>query len=120
VVPSVFVTDRSGRGVNVSVSVAVLLAGLGSVTPLAATTVAVFASDPVAPAAMLATTVKVAVPPGCSVTVESTLPLPDELPTLEPGEATPVQVSEVTAAGMTSLTVADAVAELALLETEIV
>ena len=45
---SVFVTERSETGVSESVSVAELLAGVGSVMPPAAATVAVFASEPVA------------------------------------------------------------------------
>ena len=46
--PSVLVIDRSARGVSVSRSVAVLLAGAGSVTPTGATTVPVLTSVPVA------------------------------------------------------------------------
>ena len=48
VTPSVFVIARSACGVSVSVSVAELLPGVGSVTPAAAVTVAVFESVPVA------------------------------------------------------------------------
>ena len=45
---SVLVMLRSACGVNVSVSVAVLLAGVGSVVPCGAATVAVLTSVPVA------------------------------------------------------------------------
>ena len=55
--PSVFVIDRSAVGLRVSVSVAELLPGVGSVTPPGAVTVAVFASVPVAVAESVAVTV---------------------------------------------------------------
>src|SRR5262245_28180732 len=48
VTPSVFVIARSACGVSVSVSVAELLPGVGSVTPAGAATVAVFDRVPVA------------------------------------------------------------------------
>jgi hypothetical protein len=51
------VTARSAVGDNVSVSLAVLLAADGSVVPLGAVTVAVFVSDPVVDAAMVALSV---------------------------------------------------------------
>ena len=46
--PSVFVTARSACGLNVSVSVAELFPGIGSVTPAGGATVAVFDKVPVA------------------------------------------------------------------------
>src|SRR5215468_2631444 len=46
VTPSVFVIDRSACATNVSLSVAELLAGVGSVTPAGGVTVAVFDSVP--------------------------------------------------------------------------
>ena len=49
--PSVFVTARSACGVRVSVSVALLLAGVGSVQPAGTAAAAVFARVPLAPAA---------------------------------------------------------------------
>src|SRR5262245_33824243 len=52
VTPSVFVTAKSATGVSVSVSVAELLAGTGSLTPPGAVTVAVFESVPVAASEM--------------------------------------------------------------------
>lgn len=48
VTPSVFVIERSAELAIVSVSVAELLPGVGSVTPAGAATVAVLESDPVA------------------------------------------------------------------------
>ena len=53
VTPSELVIDRFACGANVSVSVALLLPGVGSVTPAAGATLAMFASDPVADAEML-------------------------------------------------------------------
>ena len=50
VTPSVLVIDRSALAPSVSVSVAELLPGVGSVTPAGAVTVAVFDSVPVAAA----------------------------------------------------------------------
>src|SRR4051794_31667463 len=44
--PSVLVMDRSARGVRLSVSVALLLPGVGSVTPAGGVTVAVLAREP--------------------------------------------------------------------------
>ena len=54
VTPSVLVIDRSPVGVKVSVSVAVLLAGVGSVTAAGAVMVAVFDKLPVAVVAIVA------------------------------------------------------------------
>ena len=85
--PSVLVIDRSACGVSVSVSVAVLFPGSGSVVPAGAVTVAVFASVPVAPGAMFAVSVNVAVPPGASVTVVLMLPVPLGAAQLDPGLA---------------------------------
>jgi hypothetical protein len=53
VTPSVFVIPRLALGASVSVSVALLLPGVGSVTPAGAVTVAVLLNDPVAEAEML-------------------------------------------------------------------
>ena len=57
VTPSVFVIERSAVGLRVSVSVAVLLPGVGSVMPPGAVTVAVLARVPVAVAETVAFTV---------------------------------------------------------------
>ena len=56
VTPSVLVMDRSAWGVSVSVSLALLLTGLGSVTPAGGVTVAVLLSEPVALALMVPVT----------------------------------------------------------------
>jgi hypothetical protein len=48
VTPSVFVMPRFACGVSVSVSVLLLFAGVGSVTPPGAVTIAVLLSEPVA------------------------------------------------------------------------
>ena len=53
VTPSVFVIARSADALNVSVSVAVLLPGAGSVTPPGGATVAVLLKLPVAAAEMV-------------------------------------------------------------------
>src|SRR5258706_533398 len=93
-------------GVMVSVSVALLLPGVGSVTPAGALTVAVFATLPVAPAPMLAMTVYVIVLPTGRLTVSLILPLPLAVKPDAPPLATAVNVSLVTAAGRTSPTLA--------------
>ena len=53
VTPSVLVIARSACAARLSVSVAELLPGVGSVTPAGAPTVAVLLSEPVAAAEML-------------------------------------------------------------------
>ena len=57
VTPSVFVIVRSAEGESVSVSVAELLPGVGSVTPTGTETVAVLTSVPVAVGETVAVTV---------------------------------------------------------------
>src|SRR3954453_16925065 len=104
--PSVLVIDRSPVGVSVSVSVAELLAGVGSVTDAGADTVAVFARVPVADTETVPVTVKVVLPPGVSVTVALMLPLPDADGHVEPAVAEHVHVTPVTGAGRVSATVA--------------
>src|SRR5215831_10890054 len=59
VTPSVLVIDRSATSVMVSVSVALLLPGVGSLTPAGAAMLAVLAIEPVALADTVAFTVKV-------------------------------------------------------------
>ena len=61
---------RSAVGVTEVVSVAELLAGAVSTTPLGAATVAVLAITPLAEATTVAVTVKVAAPAGSSDTFE--------------------------------------------------
>src|SRR5262245_48359586 len=108
-------TTRSGM--SVSVSVAVLLAGLVS-NPGGGLTVAVLTKAPVADGLIWATAVKMAVPPGSRVTGVKMLPMPLAAATLEPAEATAVQLTEVMADGNRSVTVeATAVLGPALLTT---
>src|SRR5437764_301039 len=101
---------RSATGAAVSVSVALLLARLGSVVPAAALTVAVLTRLPVADDSAVPVTVKTTELPAPlgMVTVEARL-LPVPLPPLVT-EAVPVtlevHVTPVRAAGMVSATVA--------------
>src|ERR1700730_13670360 len=74
--PSVLVICRSATGAGVSVSVAELLPGVGSVVPTGTVTVAVLTRLPTAVELMLATIVKVAVPPTARLTRLLMLPLP--------------------------------------------
>src|SRR3989442_135031 len=98
--------ERSAVGVRVSVSVAELLPGVGSVAPPGAVTVAVFAREPVAIAATVALTVNVAIPPTGRLTVVPMSPLPEAEPHEPPAEPPQVQLTPVRVAGMVSVTVA--------------
>src|SRR6187397_2625836 len=89
---------RPARGVRL----AVLLPGV--VSPRGTATVAVLVNEPVAAALTWATAVKVTVPPGSRVTVVLMLPVPLAWATLEPGEATAVQLTAVIADGKKSVT----------------
>src|SRR6516162_3005823 len=93
---------RPDTGVRLSVSVALLSAGV--LSPGGTATVAVLVNAPVAAGLIWATAVKVTVPPGSRVTVVRMLPLPLAAATLEPGEATAVQLTAVIAAGKRSVT----------------
>ena len=104
-VPSVFVIVRSVWGVTVVTSVAELLAGVGSVTDPGSAMLAVLVIVPVADATTVPEMVKVAVPPGASVTEAARFPLP-EAGHVEPAVAEHVQVEPLNEAGMVSLTVA--------------
>jgi hypothetical protein len=101
------VADGVGVGVLVggivSVSVAELLPGVGSVTPLGALTVAVLKSVPVALAEMLALAVKATDPPAGRLTVSLILPVPLAVQ-VPPRAPTQVHVT-LSAAGKTSTTV---------------
>jgi hypothetical protein len=103
--PSVFVIDRSPVGVNVSLSEAELLPGVGSVTDAGAAIVAVLVKLPVAVVEMVAFTVNVAVPPGARLTDALMFPLP-EAGHVEPALAAHVQVTADSVAGSVSETVA--------------
>src|SRR5678816_1825408 len=100
---SVFVMARLALGDSVSVSVALLLPGVGSVTPPGAVTVAVLINDPVADAEMLQLAVYVTLPPLGRPTELLILPDPDAVQVPPPD---PTQVHEqVKAAGNVSATV---------------
>ena len=103
--PSVLVIDRSAVGLNVSLSVAELFAGVGSVTPPGAATVAVFTNVPVADALTAPVTVNVADPLGCNDTEALIEPDPDAGHD-DPAEAVQVHVTPLNAAGIVSATVA--------------
>src|SRR5439155_7864106 len=103
--PSLLVIARSAIELSVSVSVALLLAGFGSVTPTGAAMVAVLAMEPVALPATVALTVNVAVPPLSKFTLAEMLPLP-LAGQLEPTLATQLQLPNVRPAGAVSVTVA--------------
>jgi len=102
--PSVLVIARSAVPDSVSLSVAELLPGLGSVTPAGAVTVAVLDSVPVAAAEMAALTVYVTDPPAGRLTVSVMLPEPAAVQ-VPPPAPTQVQVA-VSEAGNVSATVA--------------
>ena len=94
---------RLALGDNVSVSVAVLLAGVGSVTLPGGATVAVLTSEPVAPAPIVQLAVYVTLPPLGSATVSLMLPDPEAVQVPLPE---PTQVHEhVSDAGNASATV---------------
>ena len=104
---SLFVIERSADGLRVSVSVAVLLPGVGSVVPVGAAMVAVFAKVPVAEALTVAVSVYVAVAPSGRLMVSVMLPVPDAAQ-VAPGDGTQVQVAPVSVAGRVSVMVAPA------------
>lgn len=103
--PSVLVMARSDVTRTVSVSVAELLPGVGSVTPTGAAMVAVLASEPVAVGLTDAESVYVAVPPTSRLTVSLMLPVPDGTQ-LEPADAVQVHAALVSVAGSVSVTAA--------------
>src|SRR5579875_3320850 len=74
--PSSLVMDRSDSGVRVSVSVAVSLVGLGSVTPGGGVTVAVLVRLPVAEGSMWTVKLKVTVALTGKSTVVARAPVP--------------------------------------------
>src|SRR5205823_1898523 len=110
----------SSAAPTVSMSVAELLAGTGSEKPAGTLTVAVLASEPVAPADTVPWTVNVAVPPFIRFTAD-VLILPDpDAGQLSPALAVQVQVTPVMAAGSVSVTVAPVTANGPLFVTTIV
>jgi hypothetical protein len=105
VCPSVFVIPRFACGVSVSVSVALLFAGFGSVTPLGTATVAVLLSVPVADALTVPVSVYVTLPLTGRFTVSLMLPEPLAVQ-VPPPAPTHVQLAPVIVAGRVSVTVA--------------
>src|SRR5262245_4005551 len=89
---------------RMSVSVAVLLVGAVSVSPVGANTEAVLVSEPMADGLIWATAVKMAKPPGSRVTGVEMSPKPLDTATLDPGEAMAVQLTAVMAVGNGSIT----------------
>src|SRR2546422_8968320 len=118
--PSVFVIDRSAAGMIVSVSVALLFAGFGSVIPAGGVTAAVFDRVPEALMSSVPVAMNVAVPPTRRFTVRLMFPEPLAAAQLEPLEATHVHVTPVRLAGKLSVTVAPDAAEGPALLTVIV
>ena len=100
-------------------SVAELLAGVGSVTPPGAAIAAVLTRFPVAEALIVPVTVNVAVPPTGRSTEALMLPLP-LAGQVAPPLAEQVQVTPESAAGIVSVTVAAVTADGPLLPTTIV
>lgn len=117
--PSVLEIDRFAVCCSASESVAELFELFGSVVPAGAVTVAVLMRFPVAPAAMFAVRLYVAVPPLSRVTVSLMLPDPDAVQ-LEPAVAEQVHVAPDNAGGSVSLTVAPTAVDGPLLEATIV
>ena len=101
----VFSVRMSARGVSVSASVALLLPGVGSVTPPGGATVAVLLKVPLALASIIALTVNVTLAPAGRFTFALMSPLP---PTgqVPPPAPTQVQLDDVIYAGNVSATVA--------------
>src|SRR5688572_17797487 len=87
-------------------SVAVLLAVLGSIVPEGTAIVAVLMSGLVAAGETVPVAENVADPPASRSTLALMSPVPPALPQLEPAVATQVQVTPVRSAGNGSLTVA--------------
>src|SRR5437660_241022 len=96
---------RSATELMVSVSVGLLLCGVGSVTPAGAAMVAVLLMVPLAAPATVALTVKVTLPPRSEERRVAMVPLP-LAGQLEPAEAAQVQAPKVRLAGAVSVTVA--------------
>src|SRR5262249_49869834 len=89
-------------GVRLSVSLALLSSGV--LSPGGTATVAVLVNEPVAAELIWATAEKVTEPPGSRVTVVRMLPVPLALATLEPGEASAVQLTAGRGEGDRALT----------------
>src|SRR3954453_22957836 len=95
---------KSAWGANVSLTVAELLPGLGSVTLPGAVTVAVLVSRPLAAAEIVQLAVEVTLPPAGRLTVSLRFPEPEAVQVPPPA---PMQVqAQVSEAGKVSATVA--------------
>src|SRR5436309_2942924 len=110
---------RSAWGVRLSLSVALLLAGLGSVTPAGGVTVAVLVKLPVAAGSICTVKVKVAVALTGRLAVVARAPLPLAGPVTLPPPllVLNVQLAAVTPAGRGSNTLAPVTALGPLLRT---
>src|SRR6266540_1918172 len=102
--------------------VAVLLAGVGSLTPLGGVTVVLLTNCPVVPLGTVPLSVKMALPPLTRLTVVAMLPVPLAAPHALGAVAEQVQVNPapLSAAGNGSLTVAPVTSLGPLLVTTIV
>ena len=118
-VPSVLVIDRSAWANTVVVSVAVLLAGVGSTPTPGMVTVAVFDSTPANAGSIVASTMNVAVPPATRSIVAEMLPVPVGLSHVDDADAAHVHDTPESGAGTTSSTGALAIVDGPLLVTTI-
>ena len=96
---------RSALGIRSSVSVDVLLAGVGSVEPRGTATVAVSDSVGNADGAMVPVAVNTAEVPLATSTMVSIEPLPEAVAQAAPAPGTQLQVTPVSVLGKVSLTV---------------
>src|SRR5258705_161556 len=101
---SVLLTDTSADAVSVSVSVALLFPGVGSVTPPGSVTVAVLVRFPIADALIVAFTVYVTLLPDGMLTVSLMLPEPAAVFPVAPPAATLVYVTPLSMPGKVSAT----------------
>src|SRR5262245_5415475 len=106
--PSSLVIDRSALGIRGSVSVAVLLPGVGSVVPVGGLTVAVLVRRPVAEGLIWTVKVKVTVALTGRSTVVDRTPVPLSRPVTTPPPVAPAnaQLPPVAKAGRGSDTLA--------------
>ncbi len=110
--------SRSAVGTNVSVSVAELFAGVGSVAPPGSAMLAVLTREPVAIDEMVPVTVNVAVPLDKSV-IEAPIDPEPEAGQVEPDEAEHVHAPPASVAGILSVTVAAVMVDGTTFETTI-
>lgn len=102
----VLVIAKSAVVKMVLISVALLLAGVGSGAVAGDVTVAVLLNVPVAELTTVAVKLNVAVEPGNKLTVVLMLPLPVVAPQLAPTDGVQVQLTLVSLVGTISVTVA--------------